>query len=125
MRANFLFLAAIAGLTGVAFGAFGSHGLKHLVTPALLETYKTAVTYQMWHSLGLGLIAVFFQQQPASQLLYWAGWLMFTGIVLFSGSLYLLVLLNLKAFGMITPVGGVAFLAGWLLLAVFATKQSG
>jgi len=123
MRINFLGLAALCAFTGVAFGAFGTHGLKHLLSPALLETYKTAVTYQMWHSLGLGLIAIFAQQQPNNKQLHWAGWLMFAGIVLFSGSLYLLVLLNIKALGMITPLGGLAFLVAWLLLALFALKQ--
>ncbi len=122
MRSPFLLLAAAGAFTGVALGAFGSHGLKHLLTPALLETYKTAVTYQMWHSLGLGLIAILVQQYPQDKYLRWAGWLMLSGIGLFSGSLYLLVLLNIKWLGMITPFGGVAFLAAWLLLGLFAKK---
>ncbi len=125
MRANFLLLAALCAFTGVALGAFGAHGLKSVLTPALLETYKTAVTYQLWHSLGLGLIAVFYQQNQNSRLLCWAGWLMFSGIVLFSGSLYLLALLNVKALGMITPFGGLAFLSAWLLVARFAHQQHG
>lgn len=122
MRSVFLLLAAFCALTGVGLGAFGAHGLKTLLTPALLEVYKTGVTYQMWHALGLGLIAVFHQQAPAEKLLHWAGWLMFSGILLFSGSLYLLALLNLKWLGIITPFGGVAFLAAWLLVARFAIK---
>jgi uncharacterized membrane protein YgdD (TMEM256/DUF423 family) len=123
MRPNFLLLAALCALTGVALGAFGAHGLKPLLTPALLETYKTAVTYQLWHSIGLGLIAQFFQQNQQDKLLLWAGWLMFAGILLFSGSLYLVAVLNIKWLGIITPVGGVAFLGAWFCVALFAYQQ--
>lgn len=124
MRSPFLWLAAVGAFTGVALGAFGAHGLKHFLTPALLEIYKTAVTYQMWHSLGLGLIALFHQQNQQDKYLYWAGWLMFAGIVLFSGSLYLLAVLDVKWLGMITPFGGVAFLAAWFLVAQFARQST-
>lgn len=122
MRSPFLLLSACCALTGVGLGAFGAHGLKAVLSPAMLEVYKTGVTYQMWHALGLGLIAVFAQQAPSEKCLRWAGWLMFAGIVLFSGSLYLLALLNLKWLGMITPLGGVAFLVAWVLVALFAVK---
>ncbi len=123
MRNTFLFLAAVSGLTGVALGAFGAHGLKHSLSPELLDVYKTGVTYQMWHALGLGLIAVFQQHYPDEKLLPRAGWLMFGGIVIFSGSLYLLAVLNLKWLGILTPLGGLAFLGAWLLLALFAQKS--
>ena len=122
MRSPFLFLSACCALTGVGLGAFGAHGLKAVLSPAMLEVYKTGVTYQMWHALGLGLIAILQQQAPAEKGLRWAGWLMFAGIVLFSGSLYLLAVLNQKWLGMITPFGGAAFLAAWLLVALFALK---
>ena len=115
---------ACCALTGVGLGAFGAHGLKAVLTPAMLEVYKTGVAYQMWHALGLGLIAVFHQQAPDDKLLHRAGWLMFAGILLFSGSLYLLAVLNLKWLGMITPLGGVAFLAAWLLVALFAARPA-
>ena len=124
MQSVFLFLSAVCGLTGVAMGAFGAHGLKAILTPEMLAVYKTAVDYQMWHALGLGLIAVFRQQTPESALLKWAGWLMFVGIVLFSGSLYLLAILNAKWLGMITPLGGVAFLAAWIYVIIFAFKST-
>ena len=127
MRSVFLFLSAVCGFTGVAMGAFGAHGLKAVLTAEMLAVYKTAVDYQMWHALGLGLIAVFRQQFSASILLKWAGWLMFGGIILFSGSLYLLAILNIKWLGMITPLGGVAFILAWILVLVFAfqsTKQA-
>jgi uncharacterized membrane protein YgdD (TMEM256/DUF423 family) len=122
MRSLFLMLAALCAFTGVGLGAFGAHGLKTVLSPVLLETYKTGVTYQMWHALGLALISVLQQQTPTEKLLRWAGWLMFTGVLLFSGSLYLLALLNLKWLGMITPLGGVSFLAAWLCIARFASQ---
>lgn len=124
MRSPFLFIATLSALTAVAFGAFGAHGLKHILSPEMLAVYKTGATYQMWHALGLGLISIFKQQVPESKLLHWAGWLMFSGILLFSGSLYLLTLLNLKWLGMITPIGGVAFIVSWLLVAIFAAQKA-
>lgn len=123
MRTPFLFAGTLSALLAVGLGAFGAHGLKHLVTPEMLEIYKTGVTYQMWHALGLICIALLQQQAPlANKLLCWAGWLLIGGIILFSGSLYLLVLLDAKWLGMITPFGGLAFLAGWLCLVIFARK---
>lgn len=124
MRTNFLFLSACSALIGVGMGAFGAHGLKSILSPEMLVVYKTGVTYQMWHALGLGLIAMFQLQTPQSKLLYWAGWLMFTGIILFSCSLYLLALTGVKELGMITPLGGIAFLAAWVLVALYAYKKS-
>ncbi len=127
MRSVFLFLSAVCGVVGVAVGAFGAHGLKAVLSPEMLAVYKTGVDYQMWHTLALGLIAVFRQQATESELLKWAGWLMFSGIVLFSGSLYLLAVFNMKWLGMITPLGGLSFILAWLLVAVFAfqsTKQN-
>jgi uncharacterized membrane protein YgdD (TMEM256/DUF423 family) len=124
MQSVFLFLSAVCGLTGVAMGAFGAHGLKTILTPEMLAVYKTAVDYQMWHALGLGLIAIFRQQVPESALLKWAGWLMFVGILLFSGSLYLLAILNIKWLGMITPLGGVCFILAWLCVIFFAFKST-
>ena len=122
MRSNFLFIAAISGFTGVAMGAFGAHGLKAVLTPEMLAVYKTGVDYQMWHALGLALIAIISQQAPESPVLKWAGWLMMGGIILFSGSLYFLAIFNIKWLGMITPFGGVCFLLAWALLAFFAYK---
>ncbi len=123
MHAVFLILSAACGFLGVALGAFGAHGLKMILTPEMLAVYKTAVDYQMWHALGLGIIAVFMQQAQDSVLLKWAGWSMFTGILLFSGSLYLLAVFNLKWLGMVTPFGGLSFLAGWILIALFAFQS--
>ncbi len=124
MKENFLFLSAVCGLIGVAMGAFGAHGLKAILTAEMLAAYKTAVDYQMWHALGLGLIAVFKLQSPESDHLKWAGWLMFCGIILFSGSLYLMAIMNAKWLGIITPIGGVCFLLSWVLVAIFAYKAT-
>lgn len=119
MRRTFLTLAALGGFTGVALGAFGAHGLKHLLSDYQLDIYKTAVNYQMWHSLALGLIA----QLPARPALRWAGRLLALGILLFSGSLYLLAIFDIKWLGMVTPLGGLAFLAAWGLLAYAALRE--
>ena len=124
MCKNFLFLAALTAFLGVALGAFGAHGLRSLLSPEMLDIYKTAVNYQMWHSLGLGIIAVTQHRAPSSKLLFWAGRLMFAGIVLFSGSLYALAVFHVKWLGIITPFGGMAFLLAWLLLGVFPLKTN-
>lgn len=123
MRSKFLFLGSISALTGVAMGALGAHALKNILSPDLLETFKTAVHYQLWHALGLLVIALMQMQQPAAKWLDWAGWLMFVGILLFSGSLYGLVLLNYHWLGMITPIGGVSFLSAWLCLMLYAIRH--
>lgn len=122
MKTNFLFLGALSACIGVGMGAFGAHGLKTLLSPEMLAVYQTGVTYQMWHALGLIGIALLIRQTPESGLLHWAGWLMFAGIALFSGSLYLLTLTQSRWLGMITPIGGVGFLTAWILIAVFALK---
>ena len=120
---HFLLLGALSALIGVGMGAFGAHGLKTVISPEMLAVYQTGVTYQMYHALGLIGVALINQQAPDSKLLHWAGRLMFAGILLFSGSLYLLVFLNLKWLGMITPIGGVCFLTAWLLITIFAAKN--
>ncbi len=114
----FLTLGALAGLIGVAFGAFGAHALKAKLSPELLVTWQTAVQYQFWHALGLLLVGVLVFHWPASDLLKWSGWLMLAGIVLFSGSLYLLALTGARWLGPITPIGGLAWIAAWAVLAV-------
>ncbi len=120
MHPLFLLLSTISAFLAVAFGAFGAHGLKAILSPDMLAIYKTAVNYQMWHALGLGIIALLTHINSSSRLLRYAGWLMLAGIVLFSGSLYILSLSGLKWLGMITPLGGVCFLAAWLLLIIYS-----
>ncbi len=114
---NFLLSGALILLTGVALGAFGAHGLKEILAPDMLAVYQTAVDYQMWHGLGLLILAALARQHNDSCYLNRAGWALTAGVLLFSGSLYLLAVTEIKALGMITPFGGLAFLAGWVLVA--------
>ncbi|MEQ1546093.1 DUF423 domain-containing protein [Methyloglobulus sp.] len=123
MRSVFLALGALCAFVGVGMGAFGAHALKASLSPESLAVYQTGVTYQMWHSLGLITIALVQQSIPDSKRIAIAGWLMFLGILLFSGSLYLLVLLDMPKLGMITPIGGVCFLIAWLLLCLSASTK--
>jgi uncharacterized membrane protein YgdD (TMEM256/DUF423 family) len=116
----FIVLGAAAALAAVLLGAFGAHALKARLAGEALALWRTAVEYHFWHALGLiavGLVAV---HLPGSTLLKWSGAAMLAGIVLFSGSLYLLALTGARALGAVTPVGGVAFVAAWglLILAV-------
>ncbi len=117
-------IAIFTGLSGflaVALGAFGAHGLQGTVSPALLDVWQTAVQYQMFHALVLLVIVLAGDRQPLP-LLRRAAQLMMAGTVLFSGSLYVLVLSGIKALGMVTPIGGVLFMLGWLVLS-FALVQ--
>lgn len=107
--------AVLAGLA-VAAGAFGAHGLEGRVTPDRLQTFRTAVSYQMYHALGL-LVVGWAAAQGWGAAVHWSGYCFVGGILIFSGSLYLLVLTDTSWLGAITPLGGVAFIAGWLLLA--------
>lgn len=122
MNSPFLIVSAVCAFLGVALGAFGAHGLSAVLSPESKAIYQTAVNYQMWHALGIGLIALFARGQTDA-LLQWAGWAMLAGIVLFSGSLYVLSLTGVKWLGMITPFGGLAFLSAWLMLAVYAFQS--
>ena len=123
MRSIFLFLGAMSALLAVALGAFGAHGLKDILSPELMVTYQTAVNYQMWHALGLIGISFVHQQDQESKLIAWSGRFMFFGILIFSGSLYLLVFLNIKELGMLTPIGGISFIVAWALLAIYAAQK--
>jgi uncharacterized membrane protein YgdD (TMEM256/DUF423 family) len=116
MTSTFTLLGALCAFLGVSFGAFGAHALKTFISADALAIFQTGVNYQMWHALGLVGIGCLHQQNQDAGLLPWAGWIMFIGIVLFSGSLYALAILNLTWLGMITPLGGVCFLLAWLLL---------
>jgi uncharacterized membrane protein YgdD (TMEM256/DUF423 family) len=114
-------IAGFAGLSGVAMGAFAAHGLKRVLTPELLQTLQVGVQYQLWHALALLLVVVLGSQQP-SRLLRAAGWAFALGMLLFSGSLYLLVLARLPL-GWVTPLGGLALMIGWSLLLVHGCRR--
>ncbi len=105
----------MAGL-GVALGAFGAHALKASVSPQLLTTFETGVRYQMYHGLGLLALAWAIGRWPSRRLAA-AAWLLLAGTIVFSGSLYLLVLTGQRWLGAVTPFGGVALIAGWCLIA--------
>ena len=120
IKSPFLFISALLAGLAVIMGAFGAHALRDLLSADMRAVYQTAVHYHMWHALGLGLVALVQQQLPQSKKLDWAGWLMLAGILLFSGSLYLLAISGLKWLGMITPLGGIAFIVAWILLSMVA-----
>jgi uncharacterized membrane protein YgdD (TMEM256/DUF423 family) len=117
MQRTFLLAGALAGFVGVAFGAFGAHGLRGRLSPEMLAVFETGVRYQMYHALALMLVAAA-ASRIESRLVSAAGWLFVTGIVLFSGSLYVLAVTGITVLGAITPLGGVAFLAAWACLAI-------
>jgi uncharacterized membrane protein YgdD (TMEM256/DUF423 family) len=114
--------ASLLMAVAVALGAFGAHALKARIPPDMLSVWQTGVTYHAWHALALLLTGVLMQNMPGSVSLRYAAWLFIAGIVLFAGSLYLLALGGPKAFGVITPLGGVAFIAGWVTLAIGALR---
>jgi uncharacterized membrane protein YgdD (TMEM256/DUF423 family) len=122
MEQTFLILGGILGGLGVSLGAFGAHALKARLTPERLETFETGVRYQMYHALALVLTALVIAQSPAASLPPLAGWLFLVGTILFSGSLYLLVISRRRWLGAITPLGGIAFIAGWVCLALSALQ---
>ncbi len=115
-------LGAIFALLAVALGAFGAHALRAHVDPADLAIWETGVRYQMYHALGLVVVA-WMSTRWAGPLVSAAGWLFVVGIVLFAGSLYVLVLSGQRWWGAVTPLGGLAFLAGWALLAWSALRR--
>ncbi len=124
MKNPFLLLGAINAMLAVILGAFGAHGLKDRLTEPMLAVYKTAVEYQFYHALGLLLIGLLALQWVESQWLSTSGWLMVAGIVLFSGSLYLLSFGGPRWLGPVTPLGGLGFILAWAALAVAVVKSS-
>jgi uncharacterized membrane protein YgdD (TMEM256/DUF423 family) len=123
MERTFFIIGSILAGLAVATGAFGAHGLQKMVTPERLDTWDKAVRYQMYHALALLIMAWAITHWPEqAKLLATGSWLFLTGAVLFSGSLYILVLSGLTWLGAITPLGGVAFLAGWLCLLIAAWR---
>lgn len=114
----FLILGSINAALSVALGAFGAHGLEGKVSERLLEVWKTGVSYQMFHSIGIIVVAFAIDKWQGLPMLDWAGWAMFIGIVLFSGSLYTMTLTGITKLGMITPFGGLAFIVGWIFLII-------
>lgn len=122
VRRLFLFLGTLFGGLAVALGAFGAHALKARVTPELVATFETGVRYQFYHALAILIVALVAERKPKDGLLGAGGWLFVVGILLFSGSLYVLTLSGIRWLGAITPVGGTAFVIGWFCVAVAALR---
>jgi uncharacterized membrane protein YgdD (TMEM256/DUF423 family) len=121
MRArDWIGIGAVLAATGVAAGAFGAHGLEGRVAPDLLEIWRTAAHYHLVHAVGLVMVAFAVDRGVRGATV--AGWLLVGGVAVFSGSLYLLTLTGLRGLGAITPIGGVALIAGWITLAVGAWR---
>ena len=118
---TFLMLGALSAFIGVATGAFGAHVLKSRLSADMLAVFEVGVRYQMYHAFAL-IAAAWVQTKWPSSIVTRSGWCFFIGTLLFSGSLYLLSLSGIKGFGAITPLGGLAFLAGWACLAWAAWK---
>ena len=120
---NFYFAVGAAfSLLSVLFGAFGAHFLRDRLSKEMLDIFEVAVRYQMYHGIGLIVVAWAFSQWQNSYIST-AGWCFIVGILIFSGSLYILSLTGLRWFGAITPIGGLAFIAGWGCLVIAAFRQ--
>lgn len=119
----FLALGSVNAMLAVLLGAFGAHALKSRLSADLLAVYHTGVQYHFYHALGLIAVGLIIMQMPPSTWFKSSGWLMFAGIVVFSGSLYLLSMTQIRWLGAITPLGGSAFIIAWLLLLVGIIKS--
>jgi len=122
MQKLFLTIGSIAMALAVSLGAFGAHGLNGKLSAEMLDIFETGVRYNFYHALGLLIIGIVAYQLPDSLLLKWSGWLMVCGIIIFSGSLYLLALSGIRWMGAITPIGGLCFIISWILLAITIWK---
>ncbi|WGZ95821.1 MAG: DUF423 domain-containing protein [Candidatus Thiothrix putei] len=120
-RNHFLLIASVSGMLAVVLGAFGAHGLEKLVDAKMLQRFHTGVEYQFYHSLALFLISIL-NIFIKSKYITYAGYAFLFGMILFSGSLYLYVLTDIKGFALVTPLGGFSFIIGWGLLA-FSAKN--
>lgn len=129
MQRTFLFIGSLLGAIAVALGAFGAHGLKKIVPPETVSSFQTGVQYQMYHALALLLTGIIYEKFTGKSI-RWAGIFFILGIILFSGSLYFLTALKatdtvgLTGIGIITPFGGLFFIAGWLLLLAGVVRKN-
>ncbi|MNQ91520.1 hypothetical protein D3C85_1069060 [compost metagenome] len=123
MMKMFLLIGSLNAFLSVALGAFGAHILKARI-PDKIDVFQTGVHYHMIHAVALIVIALLSDKLGNTSLVNASGWAIFIGIILFSGSLYALSLTGLKVFGPITPLGGLSFLVGWILLALAALKMN-
>lgn len=119
---TWLVIAAINGALAVALGAFAAHGLSGKLDDHAFAMFETGARYHMYHALALGLSALAMRDEAARPVATWSAWAFLGGIVLFSGSLYALALTGIHALVFVTPFGGAAFLTGWILLAIAASR---
>lgn len=122
MAKLFITLASLSGMFAVAFGAFGAHALKARLDDYAMGVFQTAVQYHFYHSLALLGVGILALSQPQTIMLKSSGWLFLIGILVFSGSLYLLSITGVRWLGAITPLGGLAFIGGWACLAATGWK---
>lgn len=120
MNKTFLVIAALSGFIAVALGAFGAHGLKPHLSAETLQWFETGNRYHFYHTFALLAVALL---RNDSKLIRYAGFAFLLGIVLFSGSLYVMAVTGVKILGIITPIGGLAFLAGWGMLGMFSIRN--
>ncbi|SUM74065.1 membrane protein [Staphylococcus saccharolyticus] len=123
MMKIFIILGALNTMIAVGTGAFGVHVLDDKLSPKYMSVWEKATTYQMYHGLGLLMIGLI--SGTTSIDVSWSGWLIFFGIVFFSGSLYILALTEIRVLGAITPIGGILFIIGWLMLIIATFKFAG
>ena len=120
-----LVLGALLAFAAVTLGAFGAHALRTRLTPDMTAVWQTAVLYHGWHALALLAVGLVLMHSPDAGAVALAGWLFVAGVLLFSGSLYALALTGTRGLGAVTPIGGIAFLAGWAAFAWGAWNGSG
>ena len=118
---NTLVIAAISGMLAVMLGAFGAHILKNIISDEMLEVYKTGIQYQFYHTFALLVVGILMKFN-SSKVLKWSSYFFIVGIILFSGSLYVMAITGIKLVGIITPFGGVLWIIAWILLVVHCTK---
>lgn len=119
----FIFIGAIVMALSVEIGAFGAHGLEGRISERMLKNYQTGVQYHMIHGIGLLFVGILSLKMLGNQMVHGAGWAFLIGIVLFSGSLYVMALTGITKLGAITPIGGLAFIVGWVLLGIAAMRH--
>ena len=122
---TFFVIASLFGLSAVSLGAFGAHALKSMISPEFLSVFETGVRYQMYHTFAIFVVAWYLQSKPVRKLEL-GGWFFVAGVVLFSGSLYLLAMTGVRSLALVTPVGGLLLFAGWAMLTLgFLERKKG
>lgn len=119
----FLMLGTINTFICIALGAFGAHGLKHILSEEMQVIYHAGVQYHFYHAFGLLFVGLLLLHYTKSRLIELSGWLMLLGIILFSVSLYVISLTEMRGLGMITPFGGIAYLTAWAVLSIAIWKE--